>query len=130
MVGSKKNVRDYLSLADIVVGTGRVALEAMACGKPVLAVGNHGYFGLVTPAAYAQAWDQYFGDHASKCKPSEEVIANALRQAFTHKATLRKIGFQGRQWTLEHFDIHKIVIQLAELYQKVILQACRQEASR
>ena len=127
MVGSQKKVRDYLSLADIVVGTGRVALEAMACGKPVIAIGNHGYFGLVTPSIYEQAWKQYFGDHASICKPSEELIANELREALANKASLRKTGLQGRKWTLEHFDIHKIVDQLEDLYRHVILQAGQEE---
>jgi glycosyltransferase involved in cell wall biosynthesis len=45
LVGNQTVVRDYYAIGDIVVGTGRVALEVMACGKPVLAIGNHGFFG-------------------------------------------------------------------------------------
>lgn len=119
MAGNQKMVRDYFSLGDIVVGTGRVALEAMACGKPVLAIGNHGFFGLVTPSTYGQAWSHYFGDHDSTCKPSEQLIAESLRSALADKKALQRVGIQGRSWVAQHFDIHKIVERIIYVYKQV-----------
>ena len=51
--------------ADCVVGTGRVAIEAIACKKPVFAAGNNGYFGLLNCDNIENAWRVYFGDHKS-----------------------------------------------------------------
>lgn len=120
MVGIQKQVCNYFSLGDIVVGTGRVALEAMACGKPVLAIGNHGFFGFVTPNSYTQAWRYYFGDHDSIYKPSEGLIAQSLRGVLADKDILQWIGAQGRKWILQHFDIDKIVERIVNLYKQVI----------
>ncbi|MDU5145068.1 MAG: glycosyltransferase family 4 protein [Paenibacillus dendritiformis] len=119
MAGNQTKIRDYFALGDIVVGTGRVALEAMACGKPVLAIGNHGFFGLVEPSVYGQAWDYYFGDHDSQCKTTEEAIAESLKKALADRDALKEIGAQGRRWTLKHFDIQKIVARMDEIYTAV-----------
>ena len=48
--------------SDLIIGTARVALEAMSCGKPVLAAGNAGYVGLITLRTL-QMPDRHFGDH-------------------------------------------------------------------
>lgn len=120
MVGNQKQVRNYFNLGDIIVGTGRVALEAMACKKPVLAIGNHGFLGLITPSIYEQAWSHYFGDHDSICKPSEELITQSLRDALVNKDTLQQIGEQGYEWVTTHFDIYKIVKRIVSLYKQVI----------
>lgn len=39
----------YLQKADLFVGVSRAALEAMACGLPVILAGNQGYGGILTP---------------------------------------------------------------------------------
>lgn len=115
-VGEKTDVRPYYAQSDLVVGTGRVALEAMATGKPVLAIGNHGFVGLVTPASYDQAWDYYFGDHDSIGKPSPALIAQALRQAFASRDELKRWGEQGREWVKHHFDIEQKCDLILALY--------------
>jgi len=48
LFGERINMINFYSNSDCVVGTGRVALEAMACGKPLIATGNQGYFVLLT----------------------------------------------------------------------------------
>lgn len=122
MAGNQTKIRQYYALGDIVVGTGRVALEAMACGKPVLAIGNHGFFGLVEPSVYGQAWDYYFGDHDSECKATEEAVTESLKKALADRDALKEIGAQGRRWTLKHFDIQKIVARMDEIYTAVQAQ--------
>ncbi|WP_400164523.1 glycosyltransferase [Brevibacillus sp. TJ4] len=122
-VGEKTDVRPYYAQSDLVVGTGRVALEAMATGKPVLAIGNHGFFGLVTPSAYDQAWDYYFGDHASIAKPSSDLIAQALQRAFADREQLRRWGEQAREWVQEQFDIEQVSGQILAVY-----AACKQRS--
>lgn len=118
VVGEQTDVRPYYALSDLVVGTGRVALEAMACGKPVLAVGNHGYFGLVTPEAYPRAWEYYFGDHNSSEKPSPPLLAHALRQAFADRQRLERWGEQGKDWIKSSFDITQKGAELLAVYER------------
>jgi glycosyltransferase involved in cell wall biosynthesis len=67
--------------SDLIIGTARVALEAMSCGKPVLAAGNAGYVGLITPENFADAWTVYFGDHDFFTNPSAGRFKADLEKA-------------------------------------------------
>jgi Glycosyltransferase len=120
LVGSQMQMRDYYNVGDLVVGTGRVALEAMACGKPVLAIGNHGYFGLVTPSVYDEAWQYYFGDHNSKERPSEQRIGEAINEAFASVDQLEEIGRQGQAWARANFHIQGKALQMKQLYNSLL----------
>ncbi|UED76415.1 polysaccharide pyruvyl transferase family protein [Brevibacillus sp. DP1.3A] len=119
IVGEQTDVRPYYAISDLVIGTGRVALEAMACEKPVLAIGNHGYVGLVAPSSYDLAWDCYFGDHSSVQKPSPQLIDSALRQACRDRSQLKEIGGLGRAWVQSNFHITQKCASLLTIYTQV-----------
>lgn len=119
LVGEQTDVLPYYESSDLVIGTGRVALEAMACGKPVLAIGNHGYVGLVTPKLYELAWDYYFGDHDSIEKPSPHLISKALQEALGNREKLKQIGMMGRAWVSSVFPIQQKGEEMLVLYERV-----------
>lgn len=109
--GEQQNVKDYYALADYVVGTGRVALEAMACERPVISCGNLGYFGEVNSNNFQQAWECYFGDHAAKKASSQAIIYRDLRNL--HQSSIGvQTGRELRKLVLEHFDSKKIYYRL------------------
>lgn len=117
LIGEKyHDMQKYYSMADCVVGTGRVALEAMACSKPVIAVGNHGYFGLVRKEEYEEAWYCYFGDHASKKSCSRFTLVHDLKPIVSSKSYAEKIGSDARKWVVDQFDIHQSAEKLLNLY--------------
>jgi glycosyltransferase involved in cell wall biosynthesis len=120
LVGSQLQMRDYYNLGDLVVGTGRVALEAMACGKPVLAIGNHGYFGLVEQPVYEEAWQYYFGDHNSKERPSEQRIGEVISEALASADKLEEMGLQGQAWARVNFHIRDKALQMKQLYNSLL----------
>lgn len=123
MVGSQMQLRDYYNLGDLVVGTGRVALEALACGKPVLAIGNHGYFGLVDQPVYDEAWQYYFGDHDSKARPTEQLIGDTIHELLTSRDKLEPIGKQGQTWARANFHIRDKALQMRQLYNSLLLKS-------
>lgn len=59
------NILHAYYAADVIVGTGRVALEAMACAKPVVAAGVAGYCGVVKPQNIDKVIQCHFGDHGA-----------------------------------------------------------------
>lgn len=122
VVGEQTDVRPFYAASHIVIGTGRVALEAMACGKPVIAVGNHGFFGLVTPDRYELAWDYYFGDHYSTHKPTAALITEAVKQALKDPEQLKRAGKQAREWIKQEFDIRNKCKQLIAMYESVVVK--------
>ena len=52
--------------ANLVIGAGRVAMEALLCGRPTLAIGEAKAIGLITPERLAKALASNFGDIGPK----------------------------------------------------------------
>jgi peptidoglycan/xylan/chitin deacetylase (PgdA/CDA1 family) len=62
LTGFVDNVAEIIRQQDVVIGAGRVALEAMQLGVPVIAVGERGYVGPVNDDTIAVARATNFGD--------------------------------------------------------------------
>lgn len=116
IVGEQNNMHPYYSIADCVVGTGRVALEAMASEKQVVAVGNHGYFGIVDTDNFQEAWSHYFGDHGSKAVCNRHQLSGDLKKILVDKEQLRLNGIKAREITEEMFNIQTIVKKILNVY--------------
>ena len=120
LVGEQENMHAYYSMADCVVGTGRVALEAMASGKPVIAVGNHGYFGIVNKDTIAEAWSLYFGDHGSISPCSRYTIGHAMKKLYLVKDQLKSIGAESRDIVNERFNIQSLTTEIFKIYDETL----------
>lgn len=63
VAGHVARMQQFYNACDVVIGTGRVAIEAMCCGIPTIAVGRSRYIGRVTVENLTHAMDSNFGDH-------------------------------------------------------------------
>lgn len=120
VVGAKFDVLPYYQNANIVVGTARVALEAMSCGKPVIAVGNHGYTGIISPKRMNEQWNMYFGDHDSIKKADPLTLAKDLNKLLQNTKVCKFLGRRGRGWCEKKFDSQLVVKDISDLYQEVL----------
>ncbi|RZK60735.1 MAG: hypothetical protein EOO59_06675, partial [Hymenobacter sp.] len=62
VIGFTDDVPGWLLKTDLVIGAGRVAIEALGAGRAVLALGEACYAGRVTAETYAAAAAANFGD--------------------------------------------------------------------
>jgi len=62
LTGFVKNVAEIFKTSDLVIGAGRVPVEAMHAGLPVIAVGESRYIGPITDETIALAKATNFGD--------------------------------------------------------------------
>lgn len=120
IVGEQKNMHPYYSAADCVVGTGRVALEAMASEKQVVAVGNHGYFGIVDMNNFEDAWSHYFGDHGSKATCSRHLLRDDLKKILMDQNRLKLNGITAREIAEDLFNINNVVKETLKVYSEAI----------
>ncbi|MFB5191255.1 glycosyltransferase [Alicyclobacillus fastidiosus] len=120
LLGKRQDMSRCYAAANVVVGTGRVALEAMACAKPVIAIGEHGYFGLVQPENFASAWSMYFGDHASRSLSTRSRLFRELSEV-VQSGQLETIGAASRKWVAESFSIEQTCTTLIDEYRKSLL---------
>lgn len=70
----------WMRSAELVIGAGRVAIEGLLLGKPVIAFGEQGYWGLITPGNCFDAQTTNFGDVGGPPWPSEAALSTELCQ--------------------------------------------------
>lgn len=118
--GERTNMIDFYNNSDCVVGTGRVALEAMACGKPLIATGNQGYLGLLTEENFQEAWRVYFADHKASKINNEHFLYEDLSYIYKNKDEIKKIGEASNQWSRGIFDIKKTTEEIIRVYESAM----------
>jgi glycosyltransferase involved in cell wall biosynthesis len=119
LLGQCEDMPAIYSAADCVVGTGRVALEAMACECPVIAAGSRGFCGLVEPSRYNEAWLQYFGDHDANEPNSKEHFVESLVRVLSSENHCLYWGQEGRKYVAKNFEISTQALKLMDIYRSL-----------
>lgn len=109
-------MENFYRAATLVVGTGRVALEALSCGKPVIAVGVAGYEGIVAPATLNRMFASNFGDHAAKRTVSVNRLTNDIATLLTSADTAQRWGYHGRKVVRQRFSIQRVASMTRRAY--------------
>lgn len=124
-VGSVSDMAELLRGADVFVGVSRAAMEAAACGLPVVLCGNEGYGGILTEENRETAL------LSNLCARGRESAnkASLLRdlQILLSSADLRKsYGEAGREWILRRCNATESCCATLALYRS----ACPQNIKR
>ncbi|WP_262686887.1 glycosyltransferase [Paenibacillus baimaensis] len=120
-VGEVTDMCAYYCISDYIIGTGRIALEAMACERPLLAVGTLGLLGLVKPDLYEKAWDSWFGDHDCPQILSGALLANQIKSMLLLEQQQKSdIVKAGRKFVMDRFHISQTTEKQLSLYDQVI----------
>jgi glycosyltransferase involved in cell wall biosynthesis len=105
-------------LSDVVVSAsstepeafGRVAVEAQAMGKPIIATAHGG--SLETVIEGKTGW---------LVKPCDvEDLAKALHEAIQDRTSRNNLGRKGRGWVLENFTVQGMCRETVSLYHRMI----------
>jgi glycosyltransferase involved in cell wall biosynthesis len=120
LFGERTNMINLYSNSDCVVGTGRVALEAMACGKPLVAAGNEGYLGLLTQNNFNEALKGYLADHKASRINNAHFLYEDLSYIYKNKDLIKKIGQESYEWSRNIFDIRRITQEIIKVYKSAI----------
>ncbi|SEM91577.1 Glycosyltransferase involved in cell wall bisynthesis [Paenibacillus sp. OV219] len=115
------NIQQAYYAADIVVGTGRVALEAMACAKPVIAAGVAGYCGIVRPRNMSKMIHCHFGDHGAFSPITPDKLSRDIRIMLGNIKRGHYWGTYGAKTVKMRFSLNSIGIRLLRIYKEVIL---------
>jgi peptidoglycan/xylan/chitin deacetylase (PgdA/CDA1 family) len=120
--GHQPNLEPYYRKATVVIGAGRVALEAMKYRKPVIAIGERLYVGPLRPSNLEKAKATNFGD----CSATESFNWPRLASDITH--LLRDSRFReqvaktGHALLLSDYDMEKVYPVMEGLYHRVLLE--------
>ncbi len=120
VVGGSTQVECFLQDADIVVGAARVALEAMACGKPVVLAGEGGFVGLIHPGNVQQLSERNFTARGLgiPCEPGH--MAQAMTDLQTDPARLKQLGRFGYELVRDKYSIDCIAMAVESVYREAL----------
>lgn len=118
-MGYINNVYEEICKSSIVIGAGRVAVEAILSGKPVIAVGENEYLGSIGTSNIDYGLKSNFGDinlnenldSKVEIRGISQDINNAIKKSHGNLLELRKK-------VEKNFSLEKIVDRIEEIYSK------------
>ena len=114
-------LRDAYCRSDAAMVAGRCALEALSCGVPAIALGCHGYVGLVDGETWQPAVFSNFGEVADKdAGLAESAVARDLDRLIRSRAERRRLGRFGRQVVRQCFNAGEMHRRLLGFYQLAV----------
>lgn len=120
-MGEVDNIHTFYTASDAVIGTGRIALEAIACRRPVIAVGCRGYVGIVSPHNHSQAWNTWFGDHDAERFLTRKGIIRDMKEVILMSGNrLNELVSSNLRHVQEVYPISRICQSTVRLYERLL----------
>ncbi|MGL6529792.1 polysaccharide deacetylase family protein [Aeromonas hydrophila] len=123
-VGYVEDVPALMAQCDLVIGAGRVAMEALLCGRPAFAIGEAKAIGLVTEHNLDEALASNFGDIG----PQDLAIDfAALKVQITPALASGTVSDTIRQRIQAEYGLAGVVSGLESIYQDAVVETLRRE---
>ena len=114
---------ELVDSADVAIAPGRSALEAMARGKPVVATGSAGCFGLVTEDRFESAAYCNFGGYGLSAEAIPGAVFDELDALANNVPMRAELGDRSSAFVRSRFDLKAHHRRLEELYIKAAGEA-------
>jgi glycosyltransferase involved in cell wall biosynthesis len=114
------DVKEIIQQSELVMGVGRVALEAMACGVPVLSINLKRMGTLISTDNYSFYKNNNFVAVGNQA-PDEKSLIDLLNSFFTDLKSWQKESIILQRYVNEDFNRLKLTVAIAMLYEEVIL---------
>lgn len=116
--GFCEDVEKVYRESDLVIGSGRVAMEALACGSPFIAVGESNFVGVISEETKEEALVTNFGDLDPRRPMDSENAVASIIMALQHP---EKISSEwGRKFIEENFEINSVSKQMDRIYTEAV----------
>lgn len=112
--GFSKDVEKIYRESDVIVGSGRVAMEALACGSPVISIGESNFIGILSEATAAESLVTNFGDLDARRPIDVEQSVSSILDALNHPEKIS--GMWGREFIEKNFEITAVSQQVNRVY--------------
>ncbi|MCI1189551.1 polysaccharide deacetylase family protein [Hymenobacter sp. DH14] len=122
VVGFTADVPGWLARTTLVIGAGRVAIEALGAGRPVLALGEASYAGLVSEANFAQAAASNFGDISARQASTAVDFTALLADAQAFLQAPWPVAAALQQQVRAQYRLTSVAARVLETYQAARMQ--------
>ncbi len=122
--GYTNDVQQVMAESDLIIGAGRVAMEALLCGRPTLAIGEASCIGLVNGDNIQQAMATNFGDIGPKDLDIDfskvaDIVEAAVKSTHCEPEVNQRVK--------DSYDLTLVVDQLENTYQTVYVEKLQRE---
>ncbi|MBU1599142.1 glycosyltransferase [bacterium] len=118
--GFRRDIPEILADSNLIIGAGRVVLEAMACGRPVVALGEKQTLGLITPENLSDGIYTNFGDCCQGKEVEWDNLALSIIELLKNKKDAERLGKWGRNVVLAQFEIGRVTGEIEEVYKSAM----------
>lgn len=122
--GYCSNVAQIMANSDLVIGAGRVAMEALLCGRPTLAIGEASCVGLINEQNLPLAMASNFGDIGPK---DLDIDFSSLADLIEQGVTQQHCSTQVSEKIKAAYDLKQVVSALEQVYQSVYVHKLKKE---
>jgi glycosyltransferase involved in cell wall biosynthesis len=123
LVGPRSDVEHWMNLGAICVCTANTALEAMACGRPTIAAGRTGYFGLVSPARFEAARALCFADHgASPAANAADAFVRDIATVLADPGAAERAAAENVALIAQNYSLDPMAADMEEIYRRQLKQ--------
>lgn len=128
-LGRQQEMPPWFNLATVVLGSGRVALEAMACGRPVIVVGGQPsqradglaeVAGLAEPAAYPELMATNFCARGFAHLDPVPTLVRAVKVVLEDPELADRLGREGRALVESQYSLAAMAERVEEVYRRVV----------
>ncbi|WOE84691.1 polysaccharide deacetylase family protein [Aeromonas veronii] len=123
-VGYVDDVPALLASCDLVIGAGRVAMEALLCGRPAFAIGEARAIGLVTERNLDEALASNFGDIGPKDLAIDFAALKGEIETALARNTVPEVI---RQRIQDEYGLQGVVSGLETIYQDAVVETLHRE---
>lgn len=123
-VGYVEDVPALMAQCDLVIGAGRVAMEALLCGRPAFAIGEAKAIGLVTGQNLDEALASNFGDIGPR---DLAIDFAALKTQIAPALASGSVSDVIRQRIQAEYGLAGVVSNLEAIYQDAVVETLRRE---
>jgi peptidoglycan/xylan/chitin deacetylase (PgdA/CDA1 family)/glycosyltransferase involved in cell wall biosynthesis len=117
-LGHRDDVRPAVAAADVVLGAGRSALEAMAMGRPVVALGEACYAGVMDEATADEGRRTNFGDTGVRSALDAGRVAGDVAALLADPARCASLAAWGRAFVERHYDATDVSARILAVYRQ------------
>jgi peptidoglycan/xylan/chitin deacetylase (PgdA/CDA1 family)/glycosyltransferase involved in cell wall biosynthesis len=118
VIGFTDDVAGWLRRTDLIIGAGRVAMEALGEGRAVLALGEALYAGPVSLSSYPAAAASNFGDISARQQPAASFDpAPVLADARAFLARPHRVAPALAQRVRADYDLARVAARVLGVYE-------------
>jgi len=117
--GYVKDVKPVVGRSGLVLGVGRVAIESLASGVPVLSVNSEFLGDLITPENYSFFKANNFVA-AGNAPPDASRLGEQVLTYLRNHGTFREKASAVREKVIDDFGIMKISVQILDVYRQLV----------